>query len=273
MDGFASMPLSAWGTDFTWPEVKTNPDLPKGAPVQIVAKMDAATFFARFSEVVRNNSPHANDYPVLARMRRIGLEPGKPFRLAEQPDVIQNALRKAPQVGREELPVEFRKGIAVNNWGIRTGSVGTYGANYLRRAAVAWGGTVGNVREDGVYAKAYVDAEGEPLTSDRNYVIRSAKDGLPPVRAFWSLTLYNDKNLFADNPLDRYAIGDRDELEFNEDGSLTLYVQRESPGKGKESNWLPAPKEGGFFFLLRLYWAKPEVLRGRWSPPAIERVE
>ena len=92
---------------------------------------------------------------------------------------------------------------------------------------------------------------------------------LPPVRAFWSLTMYNDKQAFPDNPIDRYAIGDRDKLKFDDDGSLTIYIQRESPGKDKESNWLPAPKSGGFSMNLRLYWPKPEALDGTWKPAAV----
>ena len=273
-DGFVSMPLSAWGTDFTWPEAKTNPDLQKARQIHKIAKMDGASFFARFSEVVKNNPPHANDYPILARMRRIGLEPGKPFRLADQPAIVQDALIKAPQRALEIIQADYPKqGKVVNNWRIRSGFIGTYGTAYWLRAAVARGGTVGNVAEDAAYLKTYKDAKGEPFTSDRKYALHFAKGELPPVRAFWSLTLYNEKNVFADNPLDRYAIGDRDELEFNDDGSLTLYIQRESPGKDKESNWLPTPKEGAFSVTLRNYWPKPEVRRGIWSPPAIKRVE
>jgi len=103
--------------------------------------------------------------------------------------------------------------------------------------------------------------------------MRFEKDELPPVRAFWSLTMYDARNLFADNPLDRYAVGDRDELDYGDDGSLTIYMQRASPGEHKESNWLPTPKEGAFSLSLRLYWPKPEVLRDPWIPPAVERVE
>ena len=93
---------------------------------------------------------------------------------------------------------------------------------------------------------------------------------MPPVHAFWSLTMYNDKQLFAANPIDRYAIGDRDKLAFNPDGSLDLYIQRESPGQGKESNWLPAPATGTFTMNFRLYWPKPEVLDGSWVPPGVK---
>ena len=90
------------------------------------------------------------------------------------------------------------------------------------------------------------------------------------VRGFWSLTMYNDKQFFAANPIDRYAIGNRDKLAFNPDGSLDLFIQRESPGKDKESNWLPAPASGGFTMNLRLYWPKPEVRDGSWTPRGVK---
>ena len=117
-----------------------------------------------------------------------------------------------------------------------------------------------------------MDAEGKALTGANRYVIRFAKGQLPPVGAFWSLTMYNSKQAFVDNPINRYAIGDRDKLKFDDDGSLTLYVQHESPGKDKESNWLPAPKDE-FNLFMRLYWPKQEILDGTWKPPAVERVK
>jgi hypothetical protein len=102
------------------------------------------------------------------------------------------------------------------------------------------------------------------------YVIRFAKDHLPPVEAFWSITLYDSKQFFVQNPINRYAIGDRDKLKFDADGSLTLYVQQQSPGADKESNWLPAPN-GNFNLFMRLYSPKKEILDGTWKPPAIQR--
>jgi len=274
MDGFVSVPLSGWNADFVWPDSKTNPNVKRGRSVQKVATMDGATYFTRFAELLRDNPPHSNDFNILARMRRIGLEPGKSFRLPDQSPIVQDALEKAPSIATPIIQDAYPKvGSIVNNWQIRSGQGGTYGAVYLLRAAIAWGGLMANVAEDAAYPKAYTDANGEPLTSDRKYVMRFEKDELPPVRAFWSLTMYNAKNLFADNPLDRYAVGDRDELNYGDDGSLTIYIQRESPGKGKERNWLPTPKDRVFSLALRLYWPEPEVLRDPWSPPAVERVE
>jgi hypothetical protein len=131
----------------------------------------------------------------------------------------------------------------------------------------------GNVATDAVHPTAVAGADGQQLSSDRSYVLHFAKDQLPPARAFWSLTVYNDRQLLAANPIDRYALGDRDKLQFNDDGTLDIYIQRESPGADKESNWLPAPASGPFTVTMRLYWPKPEVLDGKWSPPPVRPQE
>jgi hypothetical protein len=128
------------------------------------------------------------------------------------------------------------------------------------------------VTEDALYPVVFTDSDGNPLSSDGRYVMHFAKEQLPPVRGFWSLTMYDDLQLFAANPLKRYAIGDRDKLRFNSDDSLDLYIQRESPAKDRESNWLPAPARGLFTMNLRLYWPKPEALNGDWVPPPVQRL-
>ena len=123
-----------------------------------------------------------------------------------------------------------------------------------------------------VYPINIADADGKLLTGANRYVLRFAKNEIPPVGAFWSVTLYDEDGFPAANALKRNAIGDRDELKFNADGSLDLYFQNESPGKEKESNWLPAPT-GDFNLTMRLYAPKPQVLDGRWAPPAVKRVQ
>ena len=137
---------------------------------------------------------------------------------------------------------------------------------------IALVGLGSNLPEDAIYPLTRVDAEGKTLTGANRYVIRFAKGQLPPVGAFWSVSMYNSKQNFVDNPINRYAIGDRDKLKFDADGSLTLYVQHASPGKDKESNWLPTPKDE-FNLVMRLYWPKKAILDGTWKPPAVERVK
>src|SRR5262249_39691375 len=142
----------------------------------------------------------------------------------------------------------------MNGWVMMTSPIGTYGTDYLKRALIAFMGLGATTVEDTIFPTAFTMADGSPFDSDAKYEVRFPNNGLPPARAFWSLTMYNDRQLFADNPMGRYAIGDRDHLRFDSDGSLMLYIQRESPGRDKETNWLPTPRQGPFTMTLRLYW-------------------
>ena len=273
-DGIKAVPLSAYGKPYMPPKGVVNPNQDMSPPSDQVEKMDAAMFFAMFAELMKENPPHNNDYPILDRMRRIGIEPGKSFSLASQPREIQDALNAAPA---EALPlikrVWLRSGALANGWRTNLTAIGTYGADYLSRAGVASAGLGAIVPEDAVYPTALTDADGQPFSSDYRYVLHFDKDQIPPARAFWSLTMYNEHQLLADNPINRYALGPHsDKLTFNPDGSLDLYIQRDSPGKDKESNWLPAPMSGPFTMNLRLYWPKIDVLDGSWTPPPVKRV-
>jgi hypothetical protein len=127
-----------------------------------------------------------------------------------------------------------------------------------------------NLREDAIYPRAIVDGEGKPLTGANRYTITFPKGTTPPVHAFWSITMYNDKQAFVVNPMKRYAIGSHDELPRDADGALTVVIQRESPGADRERNWLPAPPDG-FNVMMRLYWPSETILSGRWTPPSIQR--
>ncbi|MGC2225209.1 MAG: DUF1214 domain-containing protein [Methylocella sp.] len=151
-------------------------------------------------------------------------------------------------------------------------AIGTYATDYLHREGIAYAALGANTIEDADYPTAFADANGQPFKSDQRYVLHFDKNQIPPVRGFWSLTMYDQRQLFADNLIDRYAIGDRDKLKFNPDGSLDLYIQRKLPGEDRESNWLPAPPNGPFTMNLRLYWPKPDVLDGSWVPPPVKRV-
>jgi hypothetical protein len=273
-DGMKAVPLSAYGKSYTPPKGKVNPKQDMSPPPDQLDKMGAATFFAMFAEVMKQNPPHANDNPMLDRMRRIGIEPGKSFSLASAPKEVQAALNAAPAVALPQIKEAWSKaGTLANGWRTNMTAIGTYGTDYLHRAGVAYGGYGANVIEDALYPTAFADAEGRPFDSAKRYVLHFDKDQVPPVRGFWSLTMYDQRQLFTANPINRYAIGDRDKLAFNADGSLDLYIQRESPGRSEQSNWLPTPASGPFTMNLRLYWPKAEVLRGDWTPPPVKRVD
>lgn len=272
-DGMKAVPLSAYGEPYTPPKGTVDPNQDMSAPPDQIDKMDAATFFGMFAELMKTNPPHANDYPIIDRMKRIGIEPGKSFDLKSAPKEVQDALNAAPALAVKQIKEAWSKaGVLANGWRTNVTAIGTYGTDYLHRAGVAYGGYGANVIEDALYPTAFADADGQPFSSDQHYVLHFAKDQIPPVRGFWSLTMYDERQLFTANPIDRYAIGDRDKLAFNADGSLDLYIQRESPGRDKEANWLPAPKSGSFTMNMRLYWPKAEATNGSWTPPPVERV-
>lgn len=239
-------------------------------PVEQVARMDALTFFGRLATLLVGNPPHNVDEPMMQKLAQLGVRPGEAFEpdraiRAELDAAIKTALNRikdAAQGAPEDL---------VNGWAIYR-QLGAYGSNYDKRALVAWFGLGANLDADAVYPSTRVDAEGQPLSGANRYVLHFEPGRLPPVNAFWSLTLYNEQQAFVDNPIDRCALGDRDELEQNADGSLDLYLQHESPGQDRESNWLPAP-QGSFKLILRLYWPKPEALEGAWQPPPVRRVD
>ncbi|MEI6855548.1 MAG: DUF1214 domain-containing protein, partial [Acidimicrobiaceae bacterium] len=143
----------------------------------------------------------------------------------------------------------------------------------VRRAAIAIYGIAANPPEESIYPNCFVDQDGEPLYGSKNYTITFTKNNLPPVSAFWSLTAYDREGFTVPNELERYSIGSRNSLTFSSDGSLTLYIQCESPGKEHENNWLPISKEGKFNLSLRLYLPKSEALLGEWAPPQVRVVE
>lgn len=158
-----------------------------------------------------------------------------------------------------------------NGWNSPT-NVARWGNDYLTRTATAKSNMYTNQPEETRYFFLEVDGKGERLNGNHSYTVTFAKGQTPPANGFWSLTMYDPKHFFAANSLKRYSVGTKnlDRMKYNDDGSLTIYVQHDSPGKDKEANWLPAPKSE-FEMTIRTYWAKPEVLSGEWTPPAAVR--
>ncbi len=165
-----------------------------------------------------------------------------------------------------------------NGWQMTTGIFGNrqeMQGQYLKRAAAGMIGLYGNTHYEAFYPIGFVDSDGEQLgASKHEYRLHFAKDEMPPVKGFWSVSMYKlPEKLFVANAIQRYSIGDRTPgLLYNQDGSLTIYIQHESPGGSKEANWLPAP-DGVFYLVLRLYWPKEEAFDGQWAPPAIKKAE
>jgi len=269
-NGLTACPLSRMGMPCKLSPSHVVAGMAKTPPLEQLEAMDVAAFFSMFAELSRHNPPHAQDQPILARMARAGLEPGKAFVLSQLPSPVREAFDAAPGLALDELKGEiFRTGPVINGWHFLGQPMGTYGADYLHRASVAYNALGANVAEDTSYLLLTTDDQGRRLDADVAYSIHFDKAVLPPVHAFWSVTVYNDKRYFTENPINRFALSDRDDLAFNPDGSLDLWIQRDDPGGGRTPNWLPAPRQGLFSLILRLYWPKPEVVAGEWRPPPL----
>ena len=271
-DGYKLAPLSRFGKAAKPATAKIDPNLDmKTPPLDQVNNMPAGKFFAYAAELLKVNPPHVTDWSQVARLKRIGIEPGKSFDLDKADPAVQRALEKASVDGlaymKGKTPTLAR---VANGWQMNTDTMGVYGDYYLKRAIVALVGLGANQPEDAIYPFNLADNEGKPLDGAKKYVLHFSKSELPPVGAFWSITLYDEKGFQVSNPLNRFAIGDRDALKYNADGSLDLYIQNTSPGAELESNWLPSPASGGENITMRLYAPRPEALDGRWIPPAIK---
>jgi hypothetical protein len=268
-------PLSAWGKPYTPPaNLATDPHVDMtAAPVDTADALDANKFFNRLAAVMESNPPAEADAPTVAKLASIGVVPGMPFDIHKQGPDVAKAISDGVDDGKKrvgELAHNPGIGKSVDGWHVMLDGIGTYGTNYDARAGIAKTGLGANLPDDAIYPMVRMDGDGALLSGANKYVIHFAKGQTPPVNAFWSITMYNDKQAFVANPINRYAIGDRDHLKPNPDGSLDIYVQHDSPGKDKESNWLPADA-ANFNLIMRMYWPKKEILDGTWTPPAIKK--
>jgi hypothetical protein len=272
--GYKVTPLSQWGKAPQPVEVKIDPSIDMKTPPKIqVDTMPADKFFAYAAELMKVNPPHITDEPMIAQLKKIGIEPGKSFALEQVPPTIRNALATAPKEGQKlmawKVPTLAR---VVNGWSLNTDTMGVYGNYYLKRAIIAQLGLGANLPQDAIYPINLGDESGKPLDGANKYTLHFDKDNAPPVDAFWSVTLYDSEGYQVPNALNRFAVSSWMPLKRNPDGSLDLYFQNESPGADKDANWLPAPKTA-FNVLLRMYAPKSEALTGKWSPPPVTRTQ
>lgn len=218
--------------------------------------------------------------PLREQFAKIGIEAGKPFPSKPLTAEEKTALATGMKNGYEKIKQRVTTvGEEVNGWRIMTQGFGdrsVYKGDWLLRAAVAMAGIYGNDAVEALYPLLATDSEGnKPDCSKNQYTLTFPAGGLPPVNAFWSVTMYDAKTqLLVENSLHRYLINSPmlPDLKKNADDSLTLYLQKDSPGKDKEPNWLPAP-DGPIYVVMRLYWPKEEALKGTWKPPAVQRVK
>lgn len=226
----------------------------------------------------------AKDKAVRAKLAKIGVGPGKTFAFKELSLEHKAAILIAMKQGDDKVDKWLASGNKnINGWNVGAffGDEAFYNGDWLMRAGAAKGGLLGNDAAEAMYPYTRTDATGETLDGSRHkYTITFAPGQLPPVNAFWSVTMYDGKSqLLVKNPIDRYLINSPmvSAMKKDADGSLTLYLQKDSPGADKEANWLPAPDDT-IYLVMRLYWPKttsPSILpagEGTWRPPGIKRV-
>ena len=268
------VPLSAWGKDYTPPAATVDPKVDmKTAVREQVNALDAVSYFTLLAELMKTNPPTPADAAAVARFARIGLVPGQDF---DKSKLNADFVARIPHAAFDRIMLQLKVGKPVKNvngWLYDT-VTGLYGTDYLNRALVTAIGLGANRPQDAIYPMSMKDASGSDYDGKNKYMMRFAKGQLPPVKGFWSLTMYDADYFFVANPINRYSISARQKLKANADGSTDLYIQNESPGADKESNWLPAPK-GRFQLMLRLYWpieTPPSIIDGTWSPPPAKKV-
>ena len=270
--GYTVTPLSGLGKPPAPVTVKIDPTVDMKTPPMVqVNGMSAGAYFAYAAELLKVNPPHLTDQPIIAQMRGIGIEPGKSFDISKLDPAVREGLEGAPadalQLMKWKVPTLAR---VENYWSMNTDTMGVYGNYYLKRAIVSQLGLGANLPEDAIYPLNLGDSEGKPLDGANKYTIHFYKGATPPVRAFWSITLYDSDGFQVGNVLNRFAVSSWMPFVYNPDGSLDLYFQSDSPGKDKEANWLPAPKTP-FNLTMRLYSPEDDALTGKWNPPPIKK--
>jgi hypothetical protein len=273
MDKYDLRPLSAVGKPYTPPAGKVDPTIDtKTAVREQVHKMDAIAYFTLLAALMKDNPPAKADAPILEKLAKIGLVPGKDFDATKLPAAAAKAI---PETAQKKIMGHFKDGGTLADGWLFTTKAGVYGTDYLQRAFITAIGLGANRPQDAVYPTSEVDGDGKPYSGANKYVLHFPKGQTPPVNGFWSVTMYNGEYFFVDNPLNKYTVSPRNNLKFNDDGSLDIYIQNESPGKDKEANWLPAPKDK-FVLMMRLYWPKdtaPSIIDSTWKPPAVKMVK
>jgi hypothetical protein len=276
--GYKVQPLSAY----------LKQPAPAAPPAINYMKSDADIAKSQFFEVLHFALQYVPASPeeagIRAKLASIGIGPGKKFDMKDLSVEHKAAILLGMKAGDDAVDKYIASGGAViNGWNVGSffGDRAFYSGDWLKRAAAAKGGIFGNSAIEAMYPLTRVTADGKTLDgSKHNYTLTFAKDSLPPVNAFWSVTMYDGKTQFLiDNPINRYLINSPmlPGMKTNPDGSLTLYIQKDSPGKTKESNWLPSP-DGPIYLVMRLYWPKetpPSILpagQGDWKPPAVMQV-
>jgi len=269
-DGYSIVPLANWGGQAPPARAVTDESIDMATPPLLQMRaMKAPDFFSYGMRLLAMHPPHLTDWALIEQMRRIGLVANAEFGALDA--AVRSTLEDAPEAGQQAMQEAIpRLANIVNGWQINSNTIGVYGNFYMKRAVIAMLGLGSNAAEDGTYPILLADADGNAASGDNDYLMHFDAGELPPVRSFWSATVYDTDGYTVANELNRFALGDRDPLRYNGDGSLDLYVQNQHPGQDKQANWLPAPR-AAFGICMRLYLPTARVLHGEWAPPPLRK--
>ncbi|MBY3413143.1 DUF1254 domain-containing protein [Rhizobium laguerreae] len=276
--GYKAQPLSAFLKQPAPPAASTIEFLP--ATTAGIKK----NFFEYLDVALQFVPETSRDKDIRAKLARIGIGPGKTFEFKDLPLEHKAEMLVGMKQGDDKIDKWLATGNKpINGWNVSSllGDEAFFNGDWLMRSGAAKAGLYGNDAAEAMYPFTRTDASGKPLDGSKHkYTITFPPGQLPPVHSFWSVTMYDGKSQFlVKNPINRYLINSPmlPGMKKNEDGSLTLYVQKDSPGADKEANWLPAP-DGTIYLVMRLYWPKteaPSILpagKGTWQPPGVKRV-
>jgi hypothetical protein len=238
-------------------------------PFDLLMEMGAERFLSELAGAMVGNPPAQEDRPLLDRLATLGLRSGELLRGESLPDDVHDALELGLDDGKSAVASPPPPQELGNGWRTLGAELGRYGCDYLRRAQVANVALGTALPEDACFPIASTDVDGHRTNGRHRYRLRFEPGRLPPARALWSLAVYDMDQLFVSNPIDRYALGNRNELELGADGSLEIVIQKD-PANAR-TNWLPVP-EGDFYLMLHLYWPEESVLDGSWTIPPVQRV-
>ena len=244
-------------------------------PLTPEAQRTSLQFFEILNFVLQFCPTNPSETELMTRFAKIGVGARKTFDAANLSPEVKTAIEQGmADAWADYANLQKRIDAKEVTSGDLFGTREFLKNNYLYRMTAAVLGIYGNSKQEAMYPIYSVDDGGKKVNGANRYSVRFAPGQLPPVNAFWSLTMYElPSSLLSANPLNRYLLNSPMLPQFKRDadGGLTLWVQKDSPGKDKEANWLPAPK-GSFFMVMRLYWPKDEALQGKWTAPPLKRM-
>lgn len=259
--------------NYVAPEGTVNPDY-NYVPSEKVDGLDIVRYFNEMMALMVDNPPTKADAPLMEKLKSVGIVPGGTFDMSEFSELEKIEIKKIPKIVQkkfDQITAKPKVENMQNGWAVETSGLGNYGTNYSLRAYVTKIGYGANSTKDAIYPNSAVDVDGNDYSGDHNYKLHF--DKMPPLKGFWSLTMYTTEGFLVDNPLNRYVLGSMKDMTYNKDGSLDIFIQNKAP-ENMESNWLPSPGAGVEFTLtFRMYWPGEDVLNRVWQMPGVEKME